>query len=317
MVNLISRLYGIKVESIEPFDGGFSSNNWIVTDADGVRFFLKEMPFKNIDRIKFLNEVQNYLYDNGFSIPVLMTTNGNGYFIMNNAVFVLYKYVQGERIEKTHDKASAYFWGTYLGKVHQLLKEYDTDNIIKAAFTINKPQIPYLKQIINDNIFDGIAREIAEYKRYRLENYLYKIPDVHSWKTQIVHGDFYLNNIIKSGKNMFLIDFERTSYFYQEYEIMRAAIMIGDFKFNGIDTENVISYLIDFIKGYLEYGYIQCDFYDLVDFYDYMQLNDLYYLKKDTEGKDILFFQRKYDISKWLYLFGTILKEKLSKEFIR
>ena len=118
-------------------------------------------------------------------------------------------------------------------------------------------------------------------------------------------------------ENIFLIDFENTSYFYQEYELMRAAIMISDFQFDETDSYNIIIYLITFIKGYLKYGRLQCDFCDLVDFYDYMLLNDLYYLTGNEKEKDILFLQRRYAISKWLYLYGNLLKKFLKEEFVK
>ena len=60
--------------------------------------------------------------------------------------------------------------------------------------------------------------------------------------TEIVHGDFYLNNLIKCRENIFLIDFEKTSYFYQEYELLRVAVMISNFQFDEIDTKDIITY---------------------------------------------------------------------------
>ena len=67
----------------------------------------------------------------------------------------------------------------------------------------------------------------------------------------------------------------------------------------------------------MKYGCLQCDFCDLVDFYDYMLLNDLYYLTGNGKENDVLFLHKRYNISRWLYLNGKILKDKLKEKFIK
>lgn len=317
MMDMIEQLYGIKVKSIQPFVGGFSSNSWILSDIRDRRFFLKEMPFKDKNRTAFLNKVQSYLCNYKLSIPILLTKNGSDQFVVNQQPFVLYQYVPGEKLEKIHKKEDAFFWGTYLGKIHQLLYDYNDTDTWRGGISIKKPQISILNELLASGKVYGTIKDIVEYKKYRLENQLYRVPEIRQWNMRIIHGDFYLNNLIKYEENIFLIDFENTSYFYQEYELMRAAIMISDFQFDETDSYNIIIYLITFIKGYLKYGRLQCDFCDLVDFYDYMLLNDLYYLTGNEKEKDILFLQRRYAISKWLYLYGNLLKKFLKEEFVK
>ncbi len=65
----------------------------------------------------------------------------------------------------------------------------------------------------------------------------------------------------------------------------------------------------------MKYKYLQCNFCDLIDFYDYILLNDLYYLSGNEKENNILFLQKRYKISKWLYLHGKSLKEILKEEF--
>ena len=54
---------------------------------------------------------------------------------------------------------------------------------------------------------------------------------------QIVHGDFYLDNIIITGNTLKITDLDQVCIFYKMYEVIRGMMMIAyDENLNDIDN---------------------------------------------------------------------------------
>lgn len=310
---IIEESYGLTIDSIHKFNRGFTSNNWILTDKYGVIYFMKEMPFTDMRRVEFINKIQFYLYMKGLSSQIILTTDNKDYIIINNSIYVLYEYLKGDNPEVVLKIEKSRFWGCYLGQVHSLLEQHVIESEVADTFFISEPQTDYLNNLLKDILLNKLKREVANYKYERLKNHEYRLPITTQWRRRIIHGDFYQGNIIQSDIGTFLIDFDKSGYFYQEYELMRGAILMNKFRYDDSDTEDIILHLLEFISGYLEYGHLLCDFSDLIDLYDYMLLNDLYLLKLDKRENNVAFMERRYKISKWLYKNKENLKRILEE----
>ena len=115
------------------------------------------------------------------------------------------------------------------------------------------------------------------------------------YNNQIVHGDFYLDNIIKTNK-LICLDLDQTCIFPLQYEIYRAISMICyDENF---DDLKILHNIESFFKGYKSVYYISNEYLlDGLDLFIYISLNSLYCLGIDD---DISYAKYKFNMIEWL-----------------
>ena len=118
---------------------------------------------------------------------------------------------------------------------------------------------------------------------------------------QIVHGDFYLDNLIYTKNNEWkIIDFEQSGLFYKEYEIARALFMIC---YNNDDTEQYnFEKVSKFLDGYKESNDIS-DLKNVIKLFLYSLANSLYCFK---DWENLSLEKREYALYRnnmmmWIY----------------
>ena len=132
-------------------------------------------------------------------------------------------------------------------------------------------------------------------------------------KKQIVHGDFYLDNLINKDNKLIITDLDQVCVFYKMYEVIRGMMMIA-FDEEKTDTEN-IKKIISFLKGYQEENILE-DMDMSINLYLYTLANSLYCLQEN----DYMDFHKKkfaftrYNMLKWLYENKEIIIKNIERE---
>ena len=115
------------------------------------------------------------------------------------------------------------------------------------------------------------------------------------YNNKIVHGDFYLDNIIKTNK-LVCLDLDQTCIFPLQYEIYRAISMICYDK--NFDDTKILYNIKNFLEGYKNVYYITNEYLlDGLNLFNYISLNSLYCLDVDD---DISYAKYKFEMIKWL-----------------
>ena len=130
----------------------------------------------------------------------------------------------------------------------------------------------------------------------------------NSLDKQIIHGDFYIDNIIFKNDQIYILDFDQTGIFYKLYELFRGMFFVC-YDESKEENENIekIKY---FIKGYKTENNIK-NFDVAYEFYIYMLSNSLTCLdiksSKNNNCRDFAIY--RYNMLKWIISIKEVLIE--------
>lgn len=298
---LIEKKYCIRVDNIKKIDKGYDCNKWVVSSKNS-QFFLKQMNINSLDRLKFINYVQNNISSCEIAPKIILTTNGKSYFKYMNKYYILYEFISGNcPIKKDLTDNDQYELGLLLGKIHKCLnnakfkmpKEFDGNSL-----NFSEPNFKKIKILINT--YNNKNPEISAILSNKL-NFLQKVDYVEiynlfkKYNNKIVHGDFYLDNIIKNDKFV-CIDFDQSCFFPLQYEIYRAISMICfDKEYSNEKIFNNIKY---FLKGYKMSCYLEKrDLILCLRLFIYISMNSIYCF---DDIKNINYAKYKYEMTEWM-----------------
>ena len=299
---IINDFYNIFIIEKQPLSLGYACKKWILTTKDR-KYLLKEMAVDKLNRLEFINVVQNILSSNNLSAKIIFTIDGRTYFTYNDKYYVLYEYIDGLHLNKQRlGSQEQYKLGELLGNIHKTLnssiikniKNYDTKNL-----NMTTPNIDRINNLIRLHVKTGNT-EAIQILRSKLK--LLKKVDFRSieqiylkYNNKIVHGDFYLDNIIKTNK-LVCLDLDQTCIFPLQYEIYRAISMICYDK--NFDDTKILYNIKNFLEGYKNVYYITNEYLlDGLNLFNYISLNSLYCLDVDD---DISYAKYKFEMIKWL-----------------
>lgn len=291
--------------SVDNINRGYVHRKWVITSKSKNKVFIKEFLDISPTRIEFINYIQSMLRD--FCPQIIKNRNRKTYTVVDNIKYVAYEFVEGENLKKgdlTSNELKEI--GKFMGKLHKNLnKIHIPDNFTeKNSLKIGENNLKKMKTLLEQykitNSQDYV--KIIEYKMLILEG----ISDENIKRAknelskQIVHGDFYLDNIIKKENKLIITDLDQVCVFYKMYEVIRGMMMIAydEEKTNATNMKRATS----FLNGYQEENNIE-DMKMSINLYLYTLANSLYCLDV-KDSKDFLkkkFAITRYNMLKWLY----------------
>ena len=290
-MNEILKNYELDIIKIVELNKGYSANKWII-ETKTKKYILKEENISEL-RMKYILYIIENIKD--ITASVIKTKNTCNYVSYNNKLYYLMDYIDSQDIDKIFSNKKYYNLGIFLGKLHNKLS------------TLNKYQDSYLDFNDNYNVLNKYLKDAEEnnYIEY-IEILKYKISilneldiskiDLTKLSSQIVHGDFYIDNVLYDDRFK-VIDFDQSCNFYKEYEVLRAMFLIC----LSNDYKSSLTNMKEFMHGYLQFNVINSpeDSYNL---YLYVQANSLSSLKKERYKNDEKrkFALKRYNILKFL-----------------
>lgn len=276
IVDSVLKFYDIVVSDVTVLSKGYASRKWIIVDRDKKKYILKEIVKQSSDRLDFILLVQNQL--DKLSAKIIKTKDNSLFVNVDKKFYYLCEYLDNEDI---NIEKEIYDIGFFLASLHNKMLSI---NNIHSDFLKVEDNVSILKEYLKyhqqHNNLEYV--EYIEYKLSILEEI--KITDInfnHLTK-QIIHGDFYADNIIKTNNIYKIVDFDQCCEFYKEYEILRGMFMICNN--DGQITDYKRKLMIQFINGYCsieKLGNVE----DAYNFYLYIQANSLSSLKPEDFSK--------------------------------
>ncbi|MBI4656531.1 MAG: phosphotransferase [Elusimicrobia bacterium] len=324
-LDVLKKFLGAKpVSNIKRITNGFTNMNWYV-GARGKIFVLKKFndTFSE-ERIKFITTCQNYLAKTKkFAPQIYPSIDGKLYLRSHGSYYMLSEYIQGYSLLPSQLPPYSYaYLGAFLGGIHKELecfKEYPGERYFlkypKNALERIESLLKYHKKNIRSPFYYDSLK--LKYKLLSLfdENLIKRFSNLPK---QIIHGDFYLGNLIFSEyrETPVLIDFDQASLFPRIYEFMRAAIFLMDWQQNWINFKEKTK---KFLRAYLSKNKLGLEETILgVDFYYWILLSDIFcFSVNSTTGQgDLMPFARyRIKIIKSLSKKRDSLKEVLAQAF--
>lgn len=276
--------YKINVLEIKQFRKGYSAKKWIVIDEDGNKYILKMLDHKYIKNFPFALEIQSKIND--LTPKVIRDSLNNLCIINENSIFYLTEFID----EQKH-MYSACEIGYILGVLHNYLSNIHSDEKIEfIQYVDNKDKI----ELLLNNCTDKALKKILKYKKKVLNDFDWDI-DLSKLNYQIIHGDFYIDNLIFCKNKTKVIDFDQCCMFYREYELLRG------FFVSLFSATHSVKHTLDLFKDYIHsYKEInnQVDAINTYKLYLYVLANSLSGM--EVPKLDISFAEKRYEILKFL-----------------
>ena len=256
-------------------------------------YILKKIDRQTLERIRFILDVESHLKE--YTPEIIKTKQGLLYCLNGKDIYYMYKYIDADNINlnlKTLEDVGL-FLATLHNEMAKLNNKKSTFLKLEDNFDILCEYLDYYIET-NNKEYAGILK----YKIEILKKMVYNNINFEKLNEQIIHGDFYIDNILYNEGQYKIIDFDQCCYFYKEYEILRAMFMLC---LNEINEEEIFEKMRIFIKGYCKNGFIISP-KDAYMLYLYIQANSLSSLKpehRNDEEKN-KFAQKRYKILKFL-----------------
>lgn len=268
---ILKEEYGIEVDSINEINRG-TADIFKITSGENKYILKRFSEGRSKESVIKETNIINYLKENGLKVPeYIKTKNGEFYYIYNERVLVLQKFIDGYTMENnTGDYNKTIESATILGKMTKAFENYEglkEDGIFKKSFSkesiesgivkmkdlqskLNEDN-PYKEQFYDDLEFKiNVAEEL-------LETFDFNIIDKMTIKN--THGDYSVQQLIYNDENgTTVIDFETAKIMPIVWEIMRSYSYVDK---EAVDGELNIDTLVDYFKEFTKY--IKLNNYDL------------------------------------------------------
>ena len=291
-VNCVLKNYDLKINKINVLNKGYAYSKW---ELDNYKYILKKIDNQDIDRLNFVLKVQSKLND--FTPEIIKTKYNNLFYQNHNSIYYLYKYLEGTVIHVNQSTLCEI--GSFLADLHNNFKKIKLD---ESTFFRIEDNIDILKKYFKyyNEIGDKEYLQIIDLKLSILNNIKISDIDFNKLTYQIIHGDFYKNNILISNGKYKIIDFDQCCFFYKEYEVLRGMFMLS-LKQN-ISKKQILNNMKQFITGYYQKNFISSPI-DAYNLYLYIQANSLSCLspKERLEEEKNKFAIKRHKILKFLY----------------
>lgn len=268
---ILKEEYGIQVDSINEINRG-TADIFKITSRENKYILKRFSECRGKESVIKENDIINYLREKELKVPeYIKTKKGEFYYIYNERVLVLQKFIDGYTMENnTGDYKKTIESATILGKMTKAFEDYEglkEDGIYKKSFSkesiesgIAKMKVlqsklnednPYKEQFYDDLEFKiNVAEEL-------LEIFDFNIIDKMTIKN--THGDYSVQQLIYNDENeTTVIDFETAKIMPIVWEIIRSYSYVDK---EVVDGELNIDTLVDYFKEFTKY--IKLNNYDL------------------------------------------------------
>ena len=214
MINDIVKLYyNLEIKTINETDGGLTNFNYFIIDNKNKQYFLKNYRNNSFQLINQEIEFIDCAIRNKIKTPkVIKNIKNENISIHDGSYYVLFEYIKGKQPIATNDNIQKIAY--IIANIHNInsdcsvkKKKYslNLNHIISELKKYNK----YIKQEIYEFLFDLI--QIS--KKIPFE----KLPKSYN------HCDIFLDNLIQTEHDLYIIDFEEVSYENVLFDISRCA----------------------------------------------------------------------------------------------
>ncbi|MCJ8008794.1 phosphotransferase enzyme family protein [Lederbergia wuyishanensis] len=238
--------------------GGSSNLNLLVT-ANNQNYVIRVYrPYVNKERLLDIQKVRRKLKEEGVpTTEAILTKDGQSYIVYNHRLVEMEPHIESDQEMNNWDRVKKGL--PILGKIHTILKDIQVSNEAKYPLFAN-----YIKpEDVRANSFKGIDRirgwenlsdeekKLADAAE-ELADLLYgkEIPLVSTLPRQLVHGDFWDNNIFFQQDQVVLVtDFD---FMGERARIDDLALTLYflSFQFKCMTTEESIARLSSLVQAY-------------------------------------------------------------------
>ena len=291
-ISNVIKLYNIELINYKLLSRGYASRKWIIIDKNKKKYLLKEIKNQSINRLNKVLHVQSKLED--FSPKIIETKNKKLYASYKQNCYYLSEFIESERLDifsHMHDI------GLFLATLHKkmfAIKDVHS-RLLRVENNLNILN-EYLEYHKLHNHADYV--EIIEYKLSILGKLRITDINFNNLTKQIIHGDFYGDNLLYANFSYKIVDFDQCCEFYKEYEILRGMFMLCS---DSLLSKKVLYQMKEFIDGYCTLEKINSP-KDAYNLYLYIQANSLSSIKPDDYGKKekMSFAKKRFKILKSL-----------------
>lgn len=288
----IIKFYNINVVDYELLAKGFASRKWIITDSNHNKYVLKEVDKQPINRLKKILNIQSQL--NELSPKIIETKKNKLYSKCENSYYYMCEYIENEPWNILYQARNI---GTFLAKLHSKMADIKNEH---TSFLKVEDNVELLNEYLNYHKLYNHTEyvKIIKYKLTVLNKLKMNNIDFNNLTKQIIHGDFYGDNILYTESSYKIIDFDQCCEFYKEYEILRGMFMLSD---EVLIKKDKLLLMNEFIKGYYVLNEIISP-EDAYNLYLYIQANSLSSIRPSDYEKEEKrkFAQKRFRIIKFL-----------------
>jgi Ser/Thr protein kinase RdoA (MazF antagonist) len=240
------------VVDIKPINHGMINDVYYVKSKKG-EFALKCYTYKQIDEVRRSCTIVKFVAEHGIPTPLpIKTSDGNYNAETHNSARVLFPWINGNHSTyKTLTALSARHLGEFLAKVHIVLSEYPSKDLVNRPSIVDVgkafSQIDHLKNIIqSSNVLDKYnkwALTNLDLRKRCLETGLHRFKtQISTQEKQLIHGDYLLTNLLFRSKRIAaIIDWDLIQYAPIELDILKTI-------HKALNLNQLLS--VSFLKGY-------------------------------------------------------------------
>jgi len=255
LIQIINDNYGIIAENIELISDHPGSKVYLATSQTG-KYALKKTGLNNHGEKD--GELSEFLSRNGINVAKFLRTKTNGFaFFDEHFQYTLQEFIDGEQIPL--NTASDWFMiktAQTLGQIQNVLRDYKQLNkaqwpswlLSKDPITQNEPAIIAKIEEVKNSGDTALAAALQQRLKHirRISGFnieLDKLTHVNS------HGDFYINQTILKGKDLYVIDWDGGSNLPACNEVMMSFVYADPVCKDGIiDIDRFKPYLNEYLK---------------------------------------------------------------------
>ena len=257
---------------------------WIAQGRNAC-YAIKRYEKHEIELVAISSMVNNLLFERGFPVPKIYVRDNLFFCNCANGLYLLQEYIPGQ-----HVYAKFADWkkiGMQLGKLHTLLNSItgSVKNLIPIYSVSNiKPLSELLKTDLGKEYHVEIMRKISIFEKW---NTLGDGELMTSPEKGIIHGDFYLGNLIEHGDEYYVIDFDGIEVFSPLYEVVKSFVRC----LYGTASNSQKLQACEFLSGYELVKSISMNQFALaLELYLHVQITCTYYFEQRFS---ISFIRRK------------------------
>ncbi|GIO28253.1 phosphotransferase [Ornithinibacillus bavariensis] len=248
------RLFGLRIEAVDPIRKGWLNLKWKVETNDGTyllkQYHKERLKKYSIAELKHVYQIQNYLHRHSFPTPKIHT-NGTDLFLQSSGgeYFIVLDYCSGNTVNAGKLTDSQMFdLGYYTGKLHYILKNNFSSVHHTTAFQPPKKEVRY-------SYWASMRNNVLAQNKHHLEHIfeqqlkLLEIVNPVAFITHhtgLSHRDLWVDNILFQPDELAaILDFDRMKYDFLTLDIGRAVIS------GALDGEQFkVHHALAFLEGY-------------------------------------------------------------------
>lgn len=226
---------------------GDYSNCCFKAGYKGKTYFLKKIlarPLENLqdvqDRIERTEQINRQFYSHGIKTVTAVCNNGSFTHKTEEAIWVAYPWINAEPIGLI-DETLCYEVGRLLAEIHNLAI---TEQYFNAATKYKQPDFSWKNQITkleDERLYPFV---VAQKDLEQYSNIEHEQPEVDG--LILSHGDVHIGNLLKTGKNLILVDWELCGSIEPYAELFDTALNMSGF----CDIHTNIRFFENVVKGY-------------------------------------------------------------------